>query len=231
MKKHITNIIKIQFGIMLLNLTACSLFIRPSGPKDFTYVSILKFYDPSYKNQILAYSPPNKHSEDAWAYMFRFNMCASNPYHSYDAQQWIYAFPESHHLPYWELTDDWFLIDWRWHNFPYDKATSVVINQQWDDLYNSSWSWSSNDFLDDDPIAELINVPIKKISAVLNKEYSHMVQQVVRAQHSLDYYLEDDVYGYDFCLCEAPNVMDSVWSVLQTDLSTYIDAGGLQNNK
>lgn len=197
-------------------------------------VLLIKFYEPSNKNKILAYINGRDGVEETTgssdAYMMRFNVCVAHP-HNHFAPKWTYPFPESNHSPYWELPNDWLLIDWRWTGFPYSQASSVIIDKTWEELYDSSWVWQRELVIDEYPIAGWKYVNIENMALQINKEYDEDVLFLINNIHNTGSYLGENVHRHDFCLCEVPNMMDSIWGILQTDLSTYIKSGGLNSKR
>ena len=186
-------------------------------------VRLIKFKDASDKDYILAnYVPIGKYSTGEYAQMMSHNMCTSHRHHNYMAV-WNFNFPESHHLPYWELTNGWLLIDWRYYSFPHYKDQTVTLKQKWETLYEyDSWFFPKDMIRHKKPISEWIEVDLHQLETFLEKTYSTEVLQLVnQTKNAWDFYDVDDGY----CSCEIPEKLDSVWSVIQTDLSAFIEAG------
>ena len=232
MKNNFLSHIKavcVCFLLMLVTNSCCS---KQGGMASFNpyQVRLIKFKNPSYKDYILAYYSP-KHSTNpdvANPKMVRFNMCVAHPLHFYQ-RKWEFAFPESHHTPYWELPDNWLLVDWRWYLFPYDWETSVIIDKNWDELQDSDGWWSKDMILDNDPIAEWKDIPVENIERYLEKNYSvDEVSLISETRRELNFYNTIRPQKYDFCLCEIPDRMDAIWSELQADLSIVINEGNIK---
>ena len=186
-------------------------------------VRLIKFKDASDKDYILAnYVPIGKYSTGEYAQMMSHNMCTSHRHHNYMAV-WNFNFPESHHLPYWELTNGWLLIDWRYYSFPHYKDQTVTLNQKWETLYEyDSWFFPKDMIRHKKPISEWIEVDLHQLETFLEKTYSIEVLQLVNQTKNAGDFYEVDA-GY--CSCEIPEKLDSIWSVIQTDLSAFIEAG------
>ena len=223
----------VSFCLCIIFLTSSCIPMGSPTYREDGCVRLIKFNDPTYKNNILAYVGGRDGvvaTSSSDAHMMRFNVCVAHPYNHF-AQKWIYPFPESNHSPYWELPNDWLLIDWRWTGFPYSQASSVIIDKTWEELYDSSWVWQRELVIDEHPIVEWKYINVKKMALQINKEYDEDVLFIIHNIHNPGSYLEDNVHGHDFCLCQVPNMMDSIWGILQTDLSTYIKSGGLNSKR
>lgn len=186
-------------------------------------VRLIKFKDASDKDYILAnYVPIGKYSTGEYAQMMSHNMCTSHRHHNYMAV-WNFNFPESHHLPYWELTNGWLLIDWRYYSFPHYKDQTVTLKQKWETLYEyDSWFFPKDMIRHKKPISEWIEVDLHQLGTALEKTYSTEVLQLVNQTKNIwEFY--DDTQGN--CACEIPDKLDSIWSVFQADLSNFIEAG------
>ena len=186
-------------------------------------VRLIKFKDASDKDYILAnYVPIGKYSTGEYAQMMSHNMCTSHRHHNYMAV-WNFNFPESHHLPYWELTNGWLLIDWRYYSFPHYKDQTVTLKQKWETLYEyDSWFFPKDMIRHKKPISEWIEVDLHQLGTALEKTYSTEVLQLVNQTKNIwEFY--DDTQGN--CACEIPDKLDSRWSVFQADLSIFIEAG------
>lgn len=186
-------------------------------------VRLIKFKDASDKDYILAnYVPIGKYSTGEYAQMMSHNMCTSHRHHNYMAV-WNFNFPESHHLPYWELTNGWLLIDWRYYSFPHYKDQTVTLKQKWETLYEyDSWFFPKDMIRHKKPISEWIEVDLHQLETFLEKTYSIEVLQLVNQTKNAGDFYEVDA-GY--CSCEIPEKLDSIWSVIQTDLSAFIETG------
>ena len=230
MKTMVSNVLILTIcGVMMFLTNGCIPW-GPGGYPEQDCVRLIKFTDPSYKDYILAYAQrgpghPNATGKENVGVM-RFNICVAHP-GNYYAPKWIYDFPESHRNPYWELPNDWLLIDWRWKLFPYDRETSVIINKKWDEFYEGAWGWPREMVIDEYPIAEWKNVNISHIAKHIEKTYSEEMIFLLNEISCAGSHL-DSIYGYDFCLCEVPHIMDSIWTILQQDLSDYIEDGCLK---
>ena len=214
--------------LVTLLLTNCDeLWFDDGHSLDPYSILIIKFDNYSYKDKILAYLRDDRYAtgKEEPTMTMRYNKCIENP-ENVSTLEWNFDFAESPRTPYWELADGWLLIDWRWFHYPYNRSSSVIIDREWNDFLNGTWKWSRDEIIDYDPIVGWINVPINRITNSLNKTYSSTTYMLVESTSFLEQDLE--INGQHVCLCEIPNLMDSIWSELQTDLSYIITHKGIK---
>lgn len=234
MNSILSHIRILSICLLTLLLTNCEVPWLDNGHSLMYYnVVIIKLGDSTYKNKILAYLRDDRYAtgKEVPTMSMRYNMCVAHPLNM-SAPEWIFDFPESPRVPYWELADGWLLIDWRWPLYPYNRSSSVIIDRGWNDYFNGIWKYSRDEIIDYDPIVGWINIPIDKVAKCMNKKYSNTTYNLVNAASGSGSHLNRDDYliidGQSVCLCEIPNVMDSIWSELQTDLSNIITSKGIK---
>ena len=129
--------------------------------------------------------------------------------------------------PYWELQDDYLLIDWRWYMFPRYQTTYYLIFEPW--TAQNSYAWSENNTWRLDT-CQYIKNPIKR-------RYDIDITKVNEYQGTAELYQKD--YGethrmhlIDTKLLEEFRAqtthMDSVWTYTQAQLNTIIEQGKLK---
>lgn len=221
MMKNISDLIKLSLCLLIMFITTGCPSTPP--PNLSHTIRLIKFEEASDKDYILAnYVPKGKYSTGEYARMMSHNMCTSHRHHQY-MEVWDFNFPESHHLPYWELPNGWLLVDWRYHSFPHYKDQTVTLNQKWETLYEyDSWFFPKDMIRHKNPISAWIEVDLHLLETFLDKTYSIEVLQLVnQTKNSWDFYDVDDGY----CSCEIPEKLDSIWAGFQLDLFEFIEAG------
>ena len=219
--KNVSCLLKLSLCLLIMFITTGCPSTPP--PNLSHTVRLIKFKEASDKDYILAnYVPKGKYSTGEYAQMMSHNMCTFHPDHLY-INDWNFEFPESHHLPYWELPNGWLLVDWRYHSFPHYKDQTVTLNQKWETLYEyDSWFFPKDMIRHKNPISAWIEVDLHQLETFLDKTYSIEVLQLVnQTKNSWDFYDVDDGY----CSCEIPEKLDSIWAGFQLDLFEFIEAG------
>ena len=183
---------------LIVGLCGCN---GKNSPEPEKYVVIMKFKQPEYKNFILA----NYLDGSSNLVATRFNNCGEPK-------------GKSGSSPYWELPNDWLLVDWKWNNFPYDAGLTLLTEQTWDKLDNSGTlplpNWPLTEPHVFQPVEKIDYVKITKLQDYVNAKYSTEVLGLSPAKDSLS-------------ICEMQDEMDRIWSILQSDLSTAIKNGDL----
>ena len=183
-----------------------------NDPEPPLSVCVLKLAKPEYKNMILV-----SHFEGENFYTnLRGNKCGE-------------PIGNSGYSPYWELPDGWLLVDWKWSGFPY-VISAVLTEQTWD-----KYTWSPDNFPkweltephEDNPIAKELYVKVANLDIYSHGDkwdykQSDMIFKIRKAQG------DGFVAEGDDCLCKQTKTMDSIWTVLQTDLSAAIQKGDLE---
>lgn len=129
--------------------------------------------------------------------------------------------------PYWELQDDYLLIDWRWYMFPRYQTTYYLIFEPW--TAQNSYAWSENNTwrLDTcqyikNPIKRRYDIDITKVNEYLGtaelyqKDYGE-----THRMHLIDTKLLEEFRAQT-------THMDSVWTYTQAQLNTIIEQGKLK---
>ncbi len=129
--------------------------------------------------------------------------------------------------PYWELPNGWLLVDWKWTGFYGFKYSATALTKQ---------TWDKYEGLDTkgNPKKWLLTEPHTKENAVEEfqeivvpclENYSHahygenavrLLKQYFACQHTRNISMRDNL-----------DQMDSIWTILQRDLSAAIEKGEL----
>jgi len=190
----------------------------PEDPEEHEYgfdgrfplcVAVMKLTKPEYKNYVLA-----SHTTDYPDYYVgdRGNQCQD-------------SIGKTGYSPYWELPDDWLLVDWKWRLFPYIE--NVVLTEQTWNKYpwgpqSSSPQWPLTEPHEDNPIEQVHWIKIANLEYYSNANYGKTVIYYISKTTEPFCY-----YGVE-CLCEIPEKMDSIWNILYNDLSVAIEKGDLE---
>lgn len=201
---------KRTYFIIVANLL-CLLGIVGCNRQPFTnpytnYVTVIKMDKPEYKQYVLA--PENGYVGCAGFYG-EANILGDGA------------------LPYWELQDDYLLIDWRWYMFPRYQTTYYLIFEPW--TAQNSYAWSENNTWRLDT-CQYIKNPIKRrydIDMARVNEYLGSTEL-----YQMDYWEThgEHLEGTDrFDEFRAKTAhMDSVWIYTQNQLNTIIEQGKLK---
>ena len=164
-------------------------------------VVVLKMKKPEYKDNILV----NYHKGDSVIQAMRFNQ---------------YGEPagKSGYSPYWELPDNWLLVDWKWRGFPYDAGLTLLTELTWEKYPTYTGlplpTW---------PLSEPhVFQPLEKGCYVSGKKL---------AEYSNDDNIQYRIDGMMHVTFAQPNVVqlgDSIWTIVQSYLSTAIENGDLE---
>lgn len=203
-------------GIMVLGLifSFCIGCNRPGEVEYSTKVIVLKFKKPEYKNYILA----NYHEGADYISAARGNRCEAPT-------------GEAGYSPYWELPDNWLLVDWKWYNFPYDAGLTLLTEQPWEKFNGGihppfpQWPLSEPHIFQ--PVEKIYYIKLDNLEKYSNASYSaEMKWYIYCTNNETDIIHLSDITK---CLCEMSDTMDSIWSVLQRDLSVAIENGDLEH--
>jgi len=182
-----------------------------STPPPLTVV-VMKLTMPEYKNYVLA----SNFKDDTCFSSARGNRC-------------IEPIGKSGYSPYWELPNYWLLVDWKWEDFPYAIATALT-EQTWDKYVWTNYkepipTWPYTEPHTGFPIAELYKIKILNLENYSKAQYGDEMIGLIRATHTgYEIHMSDDS---NVCLCDWAEKMDSIWTVLQKDLSAAINKGEL----
>ena len=177
-------------------------------------VVVMKMVKPEYKDYILL----NHHAGDSVLLALRGSVCNE-------------PIGKSGYSPYWELTEDWLLVDWKWRNFPYNAGLVLLTNHTWKDyewdpsLYPPFPKWSINEPHIAQPVEQIVYIPIKQLESYSNATYD----SVYNLAYKVSEYGKVYVNGEDsaICVCVFSDRLDSIWGVFQKDLSSAISKGDL----
>lgn len=174
------------------------------APEPAVRAVVLKFKNPDYKNYILANYSEGSDSIVAT----RFNHCGE-------------PVGRSGYSPYWDLPDNWLLVDWKWFNFPYNAGLTLLTNQTWDKypmetLPLPKWSVFEPHILQ--PVDKILYVKASYLEKYHQTTYSGEMTALMRGHLQL----HDTI-----CICERSEWADSIWTILQHDLSVVIKNGDL----
>ena len=134
------------------------------------------------------------------------------------------AIGKTGYYPYWELPDNWLLVDWKWRLFPYIE--NIVLTEQTWDKY--TWShdftpqWPLSEPHEVNPITQVLLINIANLENYRKAKYGEGFARYIE-KTKLDF-----CYAGNECLCEISDKMDSIWAVLQTDLSVAVKNGDLE---
>ena len=171
---------------------------------------VMKFVQPEYKNYVLA----NYKEGDDHISMYAVNRCGE-------------SIGLSGNSPYWDLFDNWLLIDWKWWGLPYKykEGLTLLTEQKWDnyDLSAALPKWSLTEPHTFEPVAEIYYLSLDSLEKYTDGHYDSQTKELVRSTHALHNASKDQ------CMCEKVETMDSIWTVLQRDLSAAIENGDLEH--
>lgn len=139
---------------------------KPSTIEDALTLTVIKFTNPSYKDNILATDTDNRDKQDVF-YAFDYRITEISNINVYD---WVAKYNMIGQSPYIELTDGYLLIDWHWviilnlgdkYNSNYGRT--ILLEQKWSDLKDFSQRWSRSTPNDHESIDRLYYFKIKAI--------------------------------------------------------------------
>lgn len=127
---------------------------------------------------------------------------------------------KSGYTPYWELPENWLLVDWKWLSFPFHPLADNVLleNETWDKLtYLQKWPLETPHI--SQPIESVHYINVNKLAEFLDKTYeSELIEHVIdRPSGATDADKKEEIV----------QTMDDIWTILQEDLSTIIEQGNL----
>lgn len=189
----------------------CALCIIGCNRQPYTapytnYVTVIKLDKPEYKQYVLA--PENGYAGHAGFYG-EANIFGDGA------------------LPYWELQDDYLLIDWRWYMFPRYQTTYYLIFEPWTAQNSYAWSEDNTWRLDTcqyikNPIKRRYDIDITKVNEYLGT--AELYQKDYGETHGM--HLIDTKLWEEFRT--QTTHMDSVWTYTQAQLNTIIEQGKLK---
>lgn len=186
----------------------CALCIIGCNRQPFTnpysdYVTVIKLDKPEYKQYVLAFQS---------GYAGKADLSGSGN-----------IFDDGT-LPYWDLADDYLLIDWRWYMFPRYETTYLIF-EPWTEqntyAFGDGWSLDTCQYIKN-PIKRRYNIDMARVNEYLGTaELYQMDYSETHGEHS-----EGTDRFYEFRAKTAH--MDSVWAYTQDQLNTIIEQGELK---
>ena len=169
---------------------------------------VLKFKNPDYKNYILA----NYFEGKDKILGTRYNMCGE-------------PIGNTGYSPYWELPNDWLLVDWKWRNFPYNAGLTLLTELTWDKFEIDttvssgipSWPLSEPHVLQ--PVDKILYIKALNLESYSKTTFPNKLMAALMGKDISDEYTN----------CEVPEKMDSLWTILQNALSIAIENGDLEH--
>ncbi|MBR6829450.1 MAG: hypothetical protein IKM83_02415 [Paludibacteraceae bacterium] len=161
------------------------------------HVVMLKFKKTEYKNHILA-----THSEGSdYIVATRFNKCGE-------------PCGQAGYSPYWDLPDNWLLVDWKWRNFPYTSGAVLLTERTWEEYpFETSplpkWSITEPQVLQ--PIEKIYYIKATNLAKYNQTTYSKELLGFI-----------EELGAGDNCACNRVEWADSLWSIIQLQLSSVI---------
>ena len=170
---------------------------------------VIKFKHPEYKDYILA----NYFKGEDFIFGMRYNRC-------------IDPIGQAGFSPYWELPDDWLLVDWKWFSFPYDAGLVLLNELTWDkfeiDATNISgipkWPLTEPHIIQ--PVEKIYYINARHLEEFSGQEVPDEIIYILLGGEEFD--------DCDCGLCDQPERMDRLWSILQNNLSIVINNGNLE---
>ena len=206
MKKFLVKSLLLMFAVTQVIVISFSSCERKSAPSPQPSAVVLKFNNHEYKNYILA----NYFEGQDKILGMRYNKCEA-------------PIGRAGYSPYWELPQDWLLIDWKWRGFPYNAGLCLLTALTWDKFEIDtasisgipSWQITEPHILN--PIKEILYVNALHLEQYRGKKFPNELMN----------HLWGNTAEYKYC--EMPEKMDSLWSILQNDLSIAIGNGDLEH--
>ena len=187
-------------GIISSFLSACK--PRNAITRPPMSATVMKFKNPEHKSYILA----NYFEGKDCIMGMRFN-------------RYEQPVGEAGDQPYWELSDNWLLVDWKWGTFPYNAGLVILTELTWDQFRVDSTiishipSWPLSEPHVEQPVEKIWYINLSNLKEYSNASYDVQLIDYLWSNISLeDNYID---------------TMDSIWTVVQRDLSVAIENGDL----
>ena len=202
MKKNLQMVIMLMIGICITGgLRACK---DKNSPESEAHVVVMKFKKAEYKNYILANYLEGTDSIVAT----RFNRCEK-------------AVGQTESSPYWELPNDWLLVDWKWFNFPYNAGLTVLTGKTWNQCDHLLQRWPLTEPHEFQPVEEILYIRAEALAKYSNTSYNADLLSLMNGN------LDEDGTN----ICDMSNRADSLWAIVYRHLSIAIEKGDLQELK
>ena len=192
------------FYAMLVMVAALLCSCNPSFTEPRNTITVVKLKKSEYKNYVLA-----SHFKDVDHFeSLRGNNCEE-------------PIGKAGNSPYWELADGWLLVDWKWHGFPYAISTALTEqtwdNFEWRNTNGNHQTWPLTEpHTKENPIKETVYIAVANLEKYSNTHYGDEMAQLI-------YY-----NFHQELLCDKSEKMDSIWTILQSELSAAIKNGDLK---
>ena len=211
---------------------------RPMPEPADSAVYIVKFTKPSDVNNLIV-------TDYGWEHfiLMRGNCCSANFLKNTSGRDWIYEFPSiEDRIPYIELADGWYLIDWTWQYYPYNGKV-LLTDVTWDNYHGEHLFDRSISYISGDDIYEKKEIEIGKLVNYLYPDgnyptfkYNSIMLNEFRYFHTLyggRYSCEGKALPYlgneGECVCSRVSEMDTLWEFIRQQLITVIKNGDLDN--
>lgn len=212
---------------------------RPTGPglPPALSVTIVKFKDPSYANNLIV----NDYGKDKEFILMRGNRCSAGYLKDFMGKDWTYNFePMEGRIPYIELSDGWYLIDWTWLYYPYN-GNVLLTEVTWDNYNGEARFDHSTPHISAKNLIEKKGINVMDLVAYSYPDgnYPKYHFRYLNSDYEADlneYYLIDQFEccgeeflprGGDDCWCDRVEEMDALWDLLRTQINTLIQNGDL----
>lgn len=167
------------------------------------YVTVIKFDNPEYKQYVLAFQSGVSGKADL-----------SGSGNIFDDGT----------LPYWDLADDYLLIDWRWYMFPRYETTYLIF-EPWTDqniyAFGDGWRLDTCQYIKN-PIKRRYNIDMARVNEYLGTtELYDLDYEETHGEHL------EDTDRFDEFRAQTAH-MDSVWTYTQQQLNVVIEQGKLK---
>ena len=169
-------------------------------------VYIVRLTKPEYKEMVLA------------------DRCKGG-YVSYCTNKYGEPIGKAGYSPYWELPDGWMLVDWKWSGFyliNYGEITALT-KQTWDiydglDAKGNPQKWLLTEpHTKENAVSGFDEIPVPYLEAYSQEHYGEETVHLLKQHFS------------GLQMCDQSEKMDSIWTILQTELSIVIEKGDLDN--
>lgn len=203
-------------------------------------VTLVKFKNPSYVNNLIV----NDYKTSSYFQLMRGNRCSAGYLKSFYDADWEYSFePLDGRIPYIELSDGWYLIDWSWNGYPFNGKTLLTevtwYNYNGEYVFDKSTPHISGNIYErkDIGVLDLVaysypdgNYPTFTFHYP-NSSYVDEVNEYLYISHLIGgpelgagvNYLDSK----GDCLCNRVEEMDAIWDLLRSQINTLIQNGDL----
>lgn len=235
-------------ALISLVIVSCDNHNSPSATAPESYVTLVKFTDPSYVNNLIV----NDYKNSEHFILMRGNRCSENYYMNSSGKDWPYDFSGlEDRTPYIELTDGWYLIDWTWEGYPYNGQT-LLTEVTWDN-YNGEYTFDkSTSHISSNKICIKKYVSVQDL-VIYSYPDGNYPTYPFKGYNSKGTYVDEDVNEYLYhafllgnahgfpskpflsengdCLCNMVEDLDTLWDVFRQQLITLIKNGDLESIK